>query len=255
MQLPTIRSAFRKTALALVTGTILAAGAVHAQSVGVMTQDLKSELEEHAQTVKQIDQYIKQGQQYTTQLQQYEQMLTKVENLGTNFQLLPNSMSRIEDPDPLIQANCNSGSSGSIVGNLLNNVTSLINQSIAKSQQQICAQIVTTQVNKYNATVDMVGVLFANTSSLKTLSDVTSKFTNAGESSAATTQAAGYSNEMATRMNEWAATVKADDAIISSLRDMQSTMARAAMNAKPSLGGEAVQAAVLTAAFTYHPSL
>ncbi len=256
MQLPTIRSAFRKTTLALVTATILAAGAAHAQSLGVLTSDLKSEAEEHAQTLKQISQYIKQGQQYATQLQQYEQMLTKVENLGTNFQLLPNSMTRIEDPDPLIQANCSGGSSSSIVGNLLNSVTALIDQSIVKSQRDICAQIVKTQVDKYNSTVDMMGLLSTNsTSSLSKLTELSKTFSNAGESSSATTQALGYSNEMSTAMNNWAATIKADDAIISSLQDMQSTLARAAMNAKPSLGGNAVQAAVLTAAFTYHPSL
>lgn len=253
MPRPTISSALRKTTLVLVAATAVAASAVQAQSVGVLTSDLKSEMEEHAQTLKQIDQYIKQGLQYEKQIQQYEQMLTKVVNLGTNFHILPNTLTKI-DGDPLVEANCNSASGG-IVSNLLNNVTSLLTQSVAQSQKQICAQIITTQVDKYNSTVDMLQSLSASTSALQKLSDATSTFTNAGESSSATTQAAGYNSQMATEVNNWEAHMKADDAIISSLQDMQSTLARQAMNAKPDLGGEAVQAAVLTAAFTYHPSL
>ena len=253
MQRPTTRRAFHRTTVAFVTAMMLATGAARAQSVGVLTSDLKSEMEEHAQTLKQIDQYLKQGLQYEKQIQQYEQMLTKVVNLGTNFHILPNTLTKI-DGEPLVEANCNSAS-GSIVGNLLNNVTSLLTQSVAQSQQQICAQIITTQVDKYNSTVDMLQSLSSNTSALQKLSDAASTITNAGEISSATTQAAGYNSLMATEVNNWEAHMKADDAIISSLQDMQSTLARQAMNAKPDLGGEAVQAAVLTTAFTYHPSL
>jgi hypothetical protein len=252
MQAPFICNAFHKTIFAILAASISVTGSVHAQT-GVLTQDLKSELEEHAQTLKQIDEYVKQGMQYETQLQQYQQMMTKVENLGSNFQLLPNSLGEI-DASPLIQANCNAGSS-SMVGGLLNNVTSLLAQPLAKNQQAICAEIVTTQVDKYNSTVEMLKTLSTNTSALQTLSSLTSTFTTAGESSAAATQAAGLGTEMAARMDAWGAHMKADEAILSSLQDMQSTLARQAMNAKPSMEGDAVQAAVLTAAFSYHPSL
>lgn len=252
MPYPIIRSAVRKTTFAFFAATILV-GAVHAQSVGVLTSDLKSELEEHAQTLKQIDQYIKQGLQYEKQIQQYEQMLTKVVNLGTNFHILPSPLTKL-DSGPLVQANCN-GSTGSLVTNLLAQVSSMLTQPLAESQRQICEQIVNTQVDKYNATVDMLQSISANTSALQKLSNATSTFTNAGESSSATTQAANYSTQMATEMNDWEATMKADDTILSSLQDMQSTLARQAMNARPDMAAEAVQAAALTAAFTYHPSL
>ncbi|HEV2680619.1 MAG TPA: hypothetical protein VGV14_08965, partial [Rhodanobacter sp.] len=222
--LPTIKSsrvALRKTgiAMSLTLACSLFAGGTQAQvlvtDVAGDASNAATQASTAASVLKQIAQYTLQAQQYASQIQQYEQMLTKIENLGSNFQLLPNSMAKI-DADPLIQANCN-GSSGSIVGNLLSSVTSLLKQSVAQSQQQICTQITTTQVDKYNTTVDMLGSLAANTSALQKLSDLTSSFTNAGESSSATTQAAGYSNQMATAMNDWEAHMKADDAIISSL--------------------------------------
>lgn len=239
--------AFRRTAVVFAASAVLsAAGVAHAQSVGVLTQDLKSEFEEHAQTIKQIDQYIK-------QVQQYEQMLTQVQNLGSNFQFAQNTRVHL-DAGPIIQANCNVGSGG-IAGTLLNSVTSLLNQSMAQSQQNICREIINTQVSKYNSTVDMLDTLDANKPALGVVTSATSGFSNLGESNSATTQATGYNSEMATRMNDWATEMKADDAIIDSLRDMQSTLARQAMNAKPGMVGQAVQAAALTTAFTYHPSL
>jgi hypothetical protein len=206
-----------------------------------------------SQLAKTIDQYTQQVESYATQVQQYQQMLTKVMNLGTNFSLTPNTMQEI-DAGPLIRANCNDSSS-SVVSNLLNQVTSLMNQSITQSQQAICTQIITTQVDKYNITVGMMNQIQSNIPALQKLDDLTNGFTNAGESSAATAQAAGVANQMTTAMSNWRTRMDADDAFISSLQSMQSTLGQAAMRAKPSLTGEAVQAGVLTAAFSYQPSL
>lgn len=247
MQQQTKRHAFHKAALALAATSALASSVANAQT-GVLVQDVKSEVEQHAQTAKQIEQYIKQGQQYMTQLQQYEQMFTKVMNLGTNFSIMPNTMQEI-DAGPLIAANCNSGQI-SIVGSLLNQVTSLMNQSTAQSQQAICAQIVTTQVHEYNITVDMVNQIQSNIPALQKLSSLTSTFSTPGESSSATTQAAGIANDMAAAMNTWKTNKEADDAILQSLQGMQSTLAQGAMRGNPSLMGDAVQAAALTAAFS-----
>jgi hypothetical protein len=181
-----------------------------------------------AQLAKTVDQYAKQIEQYTLQVQQYEQMLTKVESLGTNFQLLPNNLQKI-DADTLVQANC-SGSSGGIVSNLLNNATSMLTQSITQNQQNICAQIVITQVDKYNATVDMLNTLSSDSAAVKKLDDLANSFTNLGQSSSVTTQAADLSNQVSAQVNAWNARIKADDAVISSLQGMQSTLAQMALN-------------------------
>ncbi|MFK2877524.1 hypothetical protein [Rhodanobacter hydrolyticus] len=247
------RHATRTLTFFLTLASALTAGSVHAQT-GILVQDAVQEKTSSASYLFQkITQYAKQVQQYETQVQQYQQMLTKVMNLGTNFSIAPNTMQEI-DAGPLIQATCNGGSS-SIVSNLLNQVTSLMNQSITQSQQAICAQIVTTQVDKYNITVDMMNQLHSNIPALQKLTSLTNGFTTAGESSSATAQAAGVANEMATAMNNWKTQVDADDAFISSLQGMQSTLGHAAMQGNPSLLGNAVQATALTAAFSYQPSL
>lgn len=252
MQSPAIQIILRNISFVIATACTLGSVTARAQT-GVLVQDFKTELEAHAQTVKQIAQYAKQAQQYVTQVQQYEQMFTQVQNLGQDFHFFPPTMEEIA-AGPVIAAKCGTGSSN-VAGNILNSVTSLLNQSITKSQQAICAQIVTTQVNKYNSTVQMLNTMNKNIGPLQSLADQASTFTNMGQATTAETEATSYVAQMESARNSWEATVKADDATLSSLNDMQSTLAANAMNAKPDMGGEAVQAAVLTAAFTYHPSL
>ncbi|MBD8899998.1 hypothetical protein [Rhodanobacter sp. DHG33] len=251
------RSTGRSAALAIglsVAGTLLSLP-VAAQ---VIVHDPGSMTSSHADSAlsyaKQALQYAQQVQQYATQVQQYEQMLTKVMNLGTNFSILPNTMQPI-DADSLIQANCNS-SAGSIVGNLLNSVTSLINQSsITRNQQLICAAIINTQVDKYNRTVEMMNQLDSNIPAVQKFTSLANTFSNLGESSSATTQINSYSAQLADAMSQWKTQMDADDAYISSLQSMQSTLGQTALKAKPDLIGQAVQATALTAAFSYQPSL
>lgn len=253
MQNPSIRRSCRNTAIALAAVTVLVVGAVHAQSVGVMVQDLKSHIQEKAQILKQIDQYVMQGKEYAQQIQQYEQMLTNIQDLGSNFQFTANTRTKMQE-GPLIHASCNGGSGG-ILGNLLDNVTSLVNQTLEKSQQSICAEIIRIQVGKFNSTVDMLDAIDSNAAALQKVKNDASNAKNMGEVNSAAAEAASYSSQMATRVTNWSATMKANDAMLTSYRDMQSTLARNAMNAKPGLLGQTVQAAALTAAFSYHPSL
>lgn len=208
-----------------------------------------------SQLAKTVQQYAQQVQSYATQVQQYEQMLTKVMNLNTNFSLTPNTMQQM-DAGPLIQANCSSSSASTIAGNLLNSVTSLINQSsITQSQQTICAAIITTQVDKYNTTVQMMDQIQSNVPAVQTFTNLANTFSNLGQSSSATTQINSYSGQLTTAMSNWKAHMDADDAYIGSLQSMQSTLGQSALKAKPDLVGQAVQAAALTAAFSYQPSL
>ena len=139
-----------------------------------------------AQLAKTIQQYAQQVQSYATQVQQYEQMLTKVMNLGTDFSIMPNTMTEM-DAGPLIQANCSSNN-GSIIGNFVSQITtSLMSQSVVKSQQQICAAIITTQVDKYNTTVRMMKQIQSNLPAVQKFTDLASSFSNLGRSGLAST--------------------------------------------------------------------
>lgn len=201
-----------------------------------------------AQLAKTIQQYAQQVQSYATQVQQYEQMLTKVMNLGTDFSIMPNTMTEM-DAGPLIQANCSSNN-GSIIGNFVNQITtSLMSQSVVKSQQQICAAIITTQVDKYNTTVKMMKQIQSNLPAVQNFTDLANSFGNLGESSSATTQINSYSGQLSTAMSNWKAHMDADDAYITSLQQMQGLLAKKALNGSHVNLGDIVQAAAFAAAF------
>jgi len=201
-----------------------------------------------SQLAKTIDQFKQQVQSYETQVQQYQQMLTKVMNLGTDFSITPNTMTEM-DAGPLIQANCSSNT-GSIIGNFVNQITtSLMSQSVVKSQQQICAAIITTQVDKYNTTVQMMQQIQSNLPAVQKFTDLANGFSNMGESSSATTQISSYSGQLSTSMSNWKAHMDADDAYIASLQQMQGVLAKKALNGSNSILGNVVQAGAFAAAF------
>lgn len=201
-----------------------------------------------SQLAKTVEQYAQQVQSYATQVQQYEQMLTKVMNLGTDFSITPNTMTEM-DAGPLIQANCNSNT-GSIIGNFVNQITtSLMSQSVVKSQQQICAAIITTQVDKYNTTVQMMNQIQSNIPAVQSFTNFANTFSNLGQSSSATTQINSYSGQLATAMNNWKTHMDADDAYIASLQQMQGILAKKALNGSNSVLGDVVQAGTFAAAF------
>jgi|GEM_PF-989039 len=246
----------RRTALGLAMAASLFAGTTQAQvlvtdstAIAASEEGFKSQLAQTvAQYTKQGLQYAKQIEQYTTQLQQYQQMLTKVMNLGTNFSIRPNTMTEM-DAGPLIQANCGTNT-GSVIGNIVNKfTTSLMSQSVVSSQQQICAAIITTQVDKYNSTIQMMQQIQSNLSAVQKFVDLANSFRNMGESSSAATQIDSYSGQLSTAMSDWKARMDADDAYISSLQQMQGVLAKKALKGNPSILGNAVQAATFAAAF------
>lgn len=201
-----------------------------------------------SQLAKTIQQYAQQVQSYATQVQQYEQMLTKAMNLGTDFSIAPSTMTEM-DAGPLIQANCNSNT-GSIIGNFVNQITtSLMSQSVVESQQQICAAIITTQVDKYNTTVKMMQQIQSNLPAVQKFTDLADNFSNMGESSSATTQISSYSGQLSTSMSNWKAHMNADDAYIASLQQMQGVLAKKALNGSNNTLGNVVQAGAFAAAF------
>lgn len=95
--------------------------------------------------------------QLETEKQQLEQLMSKITGFHFNVDLGKQSLQPVSDGDRdnLIQLNCQNHTGG-VIGSAVNALTSLASHSIRESQQQICAQIVMAQVDKYNTTVGML---------------------------------------------------------------------------------------------------
>jgi len=204
-----------------------------------------------AQLEKTMSQYEKQIQQYELQLQQYQQLLINIKNLGNQVPSFNNNLQHL-DAAQLQKVQCDSTAGPSWFGNLVVSVFAP-SSPYSKSQQQICQNIVSIQVQEYNETADMLNrmnqyaALARDTESER---DAVGQTDN-GDLSSNSNQVERNSAELDLEMGNWQARMKAYHAEIGALQATQSLLAEAEMKARtPDLLGTSVQAAALKAALT-----
>ncbi len=204
-----------------------------------------------SQLAKTVEQYTQQIQQYQTQLQQYQQMLSSIQNLSNGLSLAPNQLQQITNTDALIKGKCSGASSpAGLVSSVMNSMSSLMTQSITQTQQMLCAQIVTTQVDKYNKTVTMLNKLHDDYGGqFQQMDQMAAGVDTQADAERATTQVAKYSGAVSTEMSNWQAQMQADDAVISTLQSQQSILGHVALKGSSTLLGNVVQATTFAAAF------
>ena len=249
------RGAFNLTLLAgLFAGTVNAQVLVTDQASITSNQaGFQSQLTQTvSQYVKQGLQYEKQIQQYLQQVQQYEQMLTSVQNLASGgITLSASQLEPITDASTFIQESCPGASSGSILTDMASIVaTSLTgNQSITSQQQVVCATIVQTQINKYNATVKVVNDTQQFGQELQQITSGLDKMLTQGDSDRMMANAETHSDQIASEMVDWHSQMAKDDAIISTLQQQQGLLAKKALAGSNTILGNVVQAGAFAAAF------
>jgi hypothetical protein len=243
----------RRTGLSLGLGlafiTIFFGSTVSAQVVVVNpTGEAKNVFGFAAQLAKTVS-------QLQQEVAQYEQLLNTVEGLGTNISFTPNQLQPISDYSSLIDQNCPSGTSGSIASSLVTSIASTISptQSLAASQQQLCAQITMVQIDEYNKTVDIANQLGGLGGTLQKLNQLANEVNSLGTSAGATTQAETYTATVSSAMNDWQIKVAGDDKLIAALQQQQGILARVAMRGQNTPLGNVIQAGTLAAWFAANP--
>jgi hypothetical protein len=161
---------------------------------------------------------------------EYQELTSTISGLSTGLSLAPNQLQQISDPSSLIQANCQGASGGGLLGGLMNTLSSLNSQSITASQQQICAQIITTQVDKYNKTVAVLTDMGQYSGMFQNVQNVNQTVNTLADSGRANNQTQVYNSALTTEISNWHAQMEADDAIINTLQAQQNMLARIALN-------------------------
>lgn len=221
-------------------------------AISTTEEGFKSQL---AQTLAQYSrqglQYAKQLDQYYQEVEQYKQLLMTVKGLGANISLTSNKLETIKDPSELIDQNCPGTSGGSVVGTLVTSFASTLtlNKPITESQQQICANIVTLQVDEYNRTVAILDQLVQYGGTLQKLNKLANEVSTLGTATGATTQAANFSAITAQAMHDWQTAVAGDEAVIKALSEQQRILGKVALRGSNTVLGTVVQAAALKTAF------
>jgi hypothetical protein len=252
-----MKSRLHQVALTLALFGIFA-GAAHAQVLVTDTAAITTAQEgfqsQLAQTVEQYTkqgmQYAKQLEQYQQQVQQYEQILTSIQSLATGgITLTSGRLTPISDASNLIQQSCPGANGGGILGSMTSIVTSTFDSSITKNQQNICAQIVLAQVDKYNKTVKMVNDTQQFGQELQQITASLSQMSTQGDSNRVSANTGTHSEQLAWEMQDWQSQMKNDDTIIATLQQQQGILAKVALNGSNTILGNVVQAAAFAKAF------
>lgn len=202
------------------------------------------------QLAKSVEQYAKQVQQCATQLQQYQQLLSSVGSLSSGLSLAPNQLRPVTDTAALTQGKCSGAASPTdLVGSLMNSMSSLLTQSIIQTQQALCAQIVTVQIDKYNRTVELLDRLRGYASQFQQVEDIASAISTLADTGRVSTQVQKYASALVTDMGDWQAQMQADEAIIATLQNQQAILSHLALKGSNTVLGNVVQAAAFAAAF------
>lgn len=202
-----------------------------------------------SQLAKTIEQYSTQLKEYATQLQQYQQMLSSIQGLTTGMSLKPSQLERVTNVDSIIQGKCTGTGGGGLVTGLMNSMASLMTQSISQTQQTLCAQIVTQQIDKYNKTVDMLNRLHDYSDTFQKVENVARAVESMADSNRASTQVEQYSSAVQTEMAHWQAEMNVADSVIATLQAQQSILGHIALKGSNRTLGNVVQAAAFAKAF------
>ena len=202
------------------------------------------------QLAKTIEQYAKQVQQYATQLQQYQQLLSSVGSLSNGLSLAPSQLQPVTDTATLIQGKCPGAASPSgLVSSLMDSMSSLLTQPISGTQQALCAQIVSMQIDKYNRTVDLLARLHGYAGQFQQVEDLANAISTLADTGRVSTQVQKYASALDTEMADWQAQMQADDAVIATLQSQQAILSHLALRGSNTVLGNVVQAAAFAAAF------
>ncbi|MBP1475774.1 hypothetical protein J7I44_15815 [Frateuria sp. MAH-13] len=222
-------------------------------AIAASEEGFKSQLAQSlAGYARQGMQYAKQLEQYYQQVEQLKQLLMTIEGLGRNISFASSKLEPIDDPTKLIDQNCPGASGGSIVGALVTSAESSISSEkpILLAQQQICANITMLHIDEYNRTVAVLKQLDEYGGTLQKLNKLANEVRTLGTTSGATTQAATISATTAFAMQQWQTAIAGDEAVIKTLNQQQSMLAKAALRGQINPLGTVVQAAALKAAFS-----
>ncbi|GGA22133.1 hypothetical protein GCM10010981_07900 [Dyella nitratireducens] len=162
------------------------------------------------------------------QLNQLVSTIDGLRNLSPGFS--SPALQSISDSqrNDLIRMNCKT-TSGGLIGSALDALFSS-SSSIQERQQAICAQIVATQIDKYNLTVEMLKNVEQQSNFFTEIAGIIGNIKSIADSGRIAAHAQSYSNALTTDMANWRTQMDAKDAIIRNLQAQQAVLGRAALN-------------------------
>lgn len=180
---------------------------------------------------------------------QLDQLTFQLAAINLTAKLPDQNLKKLEDSSrsTLVEKTCGSNASN-ILSNGMTGLDTLVSQPVDQSQQQICASILTTEIDKYNTTVDMLDRFKDYQSALDDLIGTLGNIQRVADANLISSQAQVYISALNTEMANWRAQMDAYDTIIRTLQEQRAMLARVALNgtgnSESSIGGSLLQTAL-----------
>lgn len=235
---------------ALAFSSVMAAGSVNAQWVvtdpGHTVQNVVQQImvsgERAIEFGKQIDEWKK-------QYEHFQQQLIKFQSFLNNPIALPNSEPWVElNKTEVVKQKCGDAG-GSLLGRLMDSVGLQLNGDLAKQQLQVCVNIESAKVDKFNYTVKFARDSVPQMQSLLgKIQGQRGTSSSQGNIQGVDSESMRLANDLDIKYQSWQAQMKTYDAYIAAMMDKQNTLATRALKGQASPLGQAISTAAMAGA-------
>jgi hypothetical protein len=215
--------------------------------------------QDNSAIIKAVKEYAEQARRWSDTLKQYQGEVAFWENMSVKLQGLTFESFTLQNQFKTIPADYGMadecpGVTGGLAGDITSALSSFVPDmggDVIKQQRTICQLIVQTKNHKYNATVAYLTSLGQAIKDLKAIADRRANEVGKdnGNLQAVANDAENYNTSVNTAEKTWRTEMTQSDAQIQMLMQIQSNLARRAMNGQPSPLGTLVNVAAMKVAF------
>jgi len=235
----------------LALGCVMAAGSVNAQWVVTDPGHMAANIGQQIKTsVERAAEFGKEMAEWKKQYDHFQQQLIKFQSFLDNPIALPTSEPWRElDKAQVVEQRCRQTGGGSILGNLMSRVGLNLDGDLSEQQMQICVNIESAKVEKFNYTVrfsrdtvpEMQRLLGQVQSQRKTSSDQ-------GNVEGVDSESMRLANDLDIKYQMYQAQMAIYDAYIVAMVDKQNTLAKRGLKGQQTLIGSAISTAAMAGA-------
>lgn len=235
----------------LALGCVMAAGSVNAQWVVTDPGHMAANIGQQIKTsVERAAEFGKEMAEWKKQYDHFQQQLIKFQSFLDNPIALPTSEPWRElDKAQVVEQRCRQTGGGSILGNLMSRVGLNLDGDLSEQQMQICVNIESAKVEKFNYTVrfsrdtvpEMQRLLGQVQSQRRTSSDQ-------GNVEGVDSESMRLANDLDIKYQMYQAQMAIYDAYIVAMVDKQNTLAKRGLKGQQTLIGSAISTAAMAGA-------
>lgn len=234
----------------LAFSSVMAAGSVNAQWVVTDPgHTLQNVFQQILVSGERAGEFAKELDEWKKQYDHFQQQLIKFQSFLNNPIALPSSEPWVElNKTEVVKQKCGDAG-GSLLGRLMDSVGLQLNGDLAKQQLQVCVNIESAKVDKFNYTVKFVRDSVPQMQGLLgKIQGQRGTSSSQGNIQGVDSESMRLANDLDIKYQSWQAQMKTYDAYIATMMDKQNTLAARALKGEPSILGQAISTAAMAGA-------